>query len=77
MDEDGVWVFPGAGRSRGDMRRLGETIQAIGSMSDPRMARAIADLTTEEGIDFVELDEESQRVLSEKLVAGMPPRGEG
>ena len=40
------------------------------------MARAIADLTTEEGLEFVELDEESQRVLSQKLVAGMPPRGE-
>ena len=76
MDEDGVWVLPGASRARQDMRTIGETIQQTGSFWNPQMAPRIAHLQNEGRVHLIDLDDKDQDAIGAELVAKLRPAGE-
>jgi hypothetical protein len=71
VDENGVWVLPWASLLAADQRRLGETIAAVGSFSDPGMPAEIVQLTRS-GAQFVALSPQHAALITRELAAELP-----
>jgi hypothetical protein len=76
IDEDGVWVFPGASRTREDMRTLGRIISVTGSMWHPQFPVLLAQVQSEGHVDLIELTDDDQDALNAELAGRLTPRGE-